>query len=344
MHLEEEEEEEEEEGGGHAERKSPAVRCKVLVTREAGLQASEPTSVYLVDHAWTYRVRGARQQLEETPGLLPRMAALVGAELHGEGAELHGEDPETLELVMQRMWKYNQTYKLSQGPPEAREPVWYLLDEFGSGLQHSDRPSCSMAPFLYAPGGPAYSVLWALEDLQEGDEATRDYTYGETDPLVRRCRLLPWIPDPLVTWCSQNNLELNALKTVEMVVDFRRNAAPPAPLILCDSPVDAVESYRFLGSIISQDLKWELNIGSITKKAQQRMFFLRQLRKFNLPGRMMVQFYTAIVESIICSSITVWHPAATAKDKCSCRASSARPRGLSAAICLPSRSCSLPGH
>jgi len=43
MHLEEEEEEEEEEGGGHAERKSPAVRCKVLVTREAGLQASEPT-------------------------------------------------------------------------------------------------------------------------------------------------------------------------------------------------------------------------------------------------------------------------------------------------------------
>lgn len=25
------------------------------------------------------------------------------------------------------------------------------------------------------------------------DEVTRDYTYGETDPLVKRCRLLPWI-------------------------------------------------------------------------------------------------------------------------------------------------------
>jgi len=79
--------------------------------------------VYLVDHAWTYRVRGARQQLEETPGLLPRMAALVGAELHGEGAELHGEDPETLELVMQRMWKYNQTYKLSQGVRQSTSPA-----------------------------------------------------------------------------------------------------------------------------------------------------------------------------------------------------------------------------
>ncbi len=31
----------------------------------------------------------------------------------------------------------------------------------------------------------------------------------------------------LAVWCSLNNLELNTLKTVEMIVDFRRN--PPAP-------------------------------------------------------------------------------------------------------------------
>ena len=31
--------------------------------------------------------------------------------------------------------------------------------------------------------------------------------------------------DHLVTWCSQNNLELYTLKTVEMVVDFRKNTA-----------------------------------------------------------------------------------------------------------------------
>ncbi|KAL6098173.1 uncharacterized protein ACO6RY_13525 [Pungitius sinensis] len=45
------------------------------------------------------------------------------------------------------------------------------------------------------------------------------------------------------------------------------------------------------------------------------MFFLRQLKKFNLPKTMMVHFYTAIMESILCSSITVWYAAATAKDK-----------------------------
>ena len=100
-----------------------------------------------------------------------------------------------------------------------------------------------------------------------------------------------------------------------MVVDFRKNPAPLTPITLSDSPVDIVESCRFLGTIISQDLKWEQNISSITKKAQQRMFFLRQLKKFNLPKTMMVHFYTAIIESILTSSITIWYTAATAKDK-----------------------------
>ena len=45
------------------------------------------------------------------------------------------------------------------------------------------------------------------------------------------------------------------------------------------------------------------------------MFFLRQLKKFNLPKSMMVHFYTCIIESILTSSITIWFAAATANDK-----------------------------
>ena len=58
-----------------------------------------------------------------------------------------------------------------------------------------------------------------------------------------------------MTWCKQNNLELNALKTVEMVVDFRKNSASATPITLCDSTIDTVESFRLLGTIISQVLK-----------------------------------------------------------------------------------------
>ncbi len=56
----------------------------------------------------------------------------------------------------------------------------------------------------------------------------------------------------LAVWCSLNNLEFNTLKTVEMIVDFRRN---PPTLTIMNSTVTAVESFGFLGTIISRDLK-----------------------------------------------------------------------------------------
>uniref|UniRef100_A0A673LUN5 Reverse transcriptase domain-containing protein n=1 Tax=Sinocyclocheilus rhinocerous TaxID=307959 RepID=A0A673LUN5_9TELE len=120
--------------------------------------------------------------------------------------------------------------------------------------------------------------------------------------------------EQLAVWCSLNNLELNTLKTVEMIMDFRRNPPALPPLTIMDSTVTAVESFRFLGTTISQDLKWDTHIDSIVKKAQQRLYFLRQLRKFNLPQELLKQFYSAIIESILCTSITVWFSSATKSD------------------------------
>ncbi len=75
----------------------------------------------------------------------------------------------------------------------------------------------------------------------------------------------------LAVWCSLNNLELNTLKTVEMIMDFRRN--PPAlPLLtIMNSTVTAVETFKFLGSIISQDLIWDTHINSIVKKLPNKV-------------------------------------------------------------------------
>ncbi len=96
-------------------------------------------------------------------------------------------------------------------------------------------------------------------------------------------------------------------------MDFRRNPPALPPLTIMNSTVTAVESFGFLGTTISQDLKWDNHIVSIVKKAQQR-FFLRQLRKFNLPQELLKQFYSAIIESVLCTSITVWFSSATKSD------------------------------
>jgi len=53
-------------------------------------------------------------------------------------------------------------------------------------------------------------------------------------------------------------------------------------------------------------LKWDNHIDSIVKKAQQR--------KFNLPQELLIQFYSAISESVLCTSITVWFSSVTKSD------------------------------
>ncbi|KAK3563262.1 hypothetical protein QTP86_019324 [Hemibagrus guttatus] len=68
--------------------------------------------------------------------------------------------------------------------------------------------------------------------------------------------------------------------------------------------VTTVEAFRLLGTTISQDLKWDNHIDSIVKKAQQRMHFFWQLRKFNLPQKLLTQFYSGVIESVLCASIT----------------------------------------
>ncbi len=76
-----------------------------------------------------------------------------------------------------------------------------------------------------------------------------------------------------------------------------------------NSTVTAVESFRFLGTTITQNLKWDNHIES-----QQRSYFLRQLRTFNLPQELLIQFYSAIIESVLSTSITVWFSSATKSD------------------------------
>lgn len=167
------------------------------MTSENGVRADDPNSIFLIDHAWTCRVEHARKQLQQVPGLLHRMANLMGIEFHGEVPS-----PEVVALVLEEMWKFNQTYQLAHGTAEEKVPVWYIMDEFGSRIQHADMPSFATAPFFYMPQQVAYTLLWPLRDLDTGEEVTRDYAYGEADPLIRKCMLLPWAPADMLDLSS----------------------------------------------------------------------------------------------------------------------------------------------
>ncbi|KAK1796865.1 hypothetical protein P4O66_000953 [Electrophorus voltai] len=118
----------------------------------------------------------------------------------------------------------------------------------------------------------------------------------------------------LVSWCKVNNLYLNVDKTKEMVVDFRRARRDHSPLAINGSSVEIVKNIKFLGVHIAENLTWTLNTSSITKRAQQHLYFLRKLREAQLPSPILNTFYRGTVESILSSCIITWFGNCTAFD------------------------------
>ena len=100
-----------------------------------------------------------------------------------------------------------------------------------------------------------------------------------------------------------------------MITDFQREKSPVAPLLINGSPIEIVVSFKFLATTISSGLDWEANIISILKKARKRMYFLRKLKKFCLRRKILLQFYRAVIESVLCFSLSVSGLAAPSKTR-----------------------------
>ncbi len=160
---------------------------------------------------------------------------------------------------------------------------------------------CVLSPLLFFLYNDCTSKDLSVKLLQFADDTTLIGLNQDNNESAYRQEV-----KELAVCCSLNNLELITLKTVEMIVDFRRTPPALPPLTIMNSTVTAVESFRFLGTTISQDLKWDNHIESMVKKAQQRLYFLHQLKKFNMPQERLIQLYSAIIKSVFCTSIIVW--------------------------------------
>ncbi|KAK1788614.1 hypothetical protein P4O66_002692 [Electrophorus voltai] len=62
------------------------------------------------------------------------------------------------------------------------------------------------------------------------------------------------------------------------------------------------------------DLSWSRHTNSLAKKAHQRLYHLRCLRHFRLPSKVLWNFYTCTIESILMGNITVWFWNSTKQD------------------------------
>ncbi len=100
-----------------------------------------------------------------------------------------------------------------------------------------------------------------------------------------------------------------------VTVDFRkRQQQPYTPLMISGTPVERVSSFKYLGVNISEDLTWTAHMTQV-KKARQRLYHLRQLRKFRVSPAILKTFYSGTIESVLTQCISVWYGNATNQDK-----------------------------
>ncbi len=73
--------------------------------------------------------------------------------------------------------------------------------------------------------------------------------------------------------------------------------------------MERVNDIKLLGVDITKDLTWSINTSHLAKRAQQRLFFLREMKQARLSTQL--NFYHCITESVLAYGIVVWCAACT---------------------------------
>ena len=76
-------------------------------------------------------------------------------------------------------------------------------------------------------------------------------------------------------WCDSNFLEMNVSKTKEMIVDFRKTKVDVIASMIHNEPVEIVDSFKYLGTVFDNKLKWDVNTEQVVKRGQQRVYILK---------------------------------------------------------------------
>lgn len=97
------------------------------------------------------------------------------------------------------LWRYAGSYRLVKPGVMDQEPTFFIMDEVGSAITHSEKPNTTVAPVIFSPNNEfddpktmTYSVLWLTEDIPKEKYLYRDYLNGITEKEWRSARYLPW--------------------------------------------------------------------------------------------------------------------------------------------------------
>ena len=108
-------------------------------------------------------------------------------------------------------------------------------------------------------------------------------------------------------YCINHSTRLNPRKCKEMVVNFMKSPNTlMRPLRVGNQGVGRVSSYKLLGVIISDDLKWNCHVNYIISKAVKRLYARRLLKRAGVQAQDILRVYRSNVRPILEYALQVW--------------------------------------
>ena len=116
--------------------------------------------------------------------------------------------------------------------------------------------------------------------------------------------------EAVLKWSKENFFQLNCDKSTELSISFRRLQEPPRSAVTIEgTPIANVNSTKLLGVTINRKLTWNDHIREMVKKAARKLYFLVQMKRFNIPAEDIIAYYYACIRSVIDYTCPLFHHA-----------------------------------
>lgn len=116
-------------------------------------------------------------------------------------------------------------------------------------------------------------------------------------------------------WTEKQKMMLNIKKTNYMIFNFTNNHQFSTRFSINEEHIEEKQNVKLLGTIISNNLKWEENTKLLVKKANARMSLLRAVSRFSPPKSDLKLIYIQYIRSLLEQSCVLWHASLTLEDQ-----------------------------
>ena len=114
--------------------------------------------------------------------------------------------------------------------------------------------------------------------------------------------------DKISSWVDSNHLSLNPAKCKTMLLSRKRNLSYPPQFLLNKVPLEQVETFKYLGVLISSDLSWSKHVDSICAKGKKLIGLLYRRFSSNVCSERLLEMYKTLVRPHLEYAAPVWDP------------------------------------